>query len=379
MKCRIWRQFVVVAVAVALLAVGAAFAQRIELTFPDIEGYQTLKCDLHTHTVFSDGTVWPTVRVDEAWRDGLDVLSITDHIEYLPHKDDMKIDFNRPYHLAKGGADARHLMLILGAEITRDEPHGHFNAIFLDDANALDVEDQKEAVRIANEQGAFVWWNHPEWKRKGDNAWSDIQAEYIEKGWMQGMEVFNGGSYYPSAHKWCLEHNLTMMANTDIHGPIGDRYDAEAGNHRTMTLVFAEENTPEALEEALRARRTVAYSRNVLVGRPEWVTPLFYESIEILHPEGTLKNKSTFNVGIHNPSPVTFSLKAQGGVEGVAYPGTVTLSAGKTVLLRLEGRGIEESGKRLVELPYEVENIWIAPGETLPVTIDVTIDFLAEG
>ena len=26
---------------------------------PDIEGYKTLKCDFHTHTIFSDGTIMP--------------------------------------------------------------------------------------------------------------------------------------------------------------------------------------------------------------------------------------------------------------------------------------------------------------------------------
>jgi len=35
---------------------------------PDIPGYYTIKCDLHMHTVFSDGKVWPTVRVDAAIR-----------------------------------------------------------------------------------------------------------------------------------------------------------------------------------------------------------------------------------------------------------------------------------------------------------------------
>jgi hypothetical protein len=54
---------------------------RHEIHFPDLPGYQTLKCDLHMHTVFSDGYVWPTVRVDEAWREGLDAISLTDHIE----------------------------------------------------------------------------------------------------------------------------------------------------------------------------------------------------------------------------------------------------------------------------------------------------------
>lgn len=37
---------------------------RKEILIPDIAGYLTLKCDFHMHTVFSDGNVWPTVRVD---------------------------------------------------------------------------------------------------------------------------------------------------------------------------------------------------------------------------------------------------------------------------------------------------------------------------
>ena len=55
---------------------------RKEINIPNILGYQTLKCDFHMHTVFSDVQVWPTIRVYEAWRDGLDVIAITDHINY---------------------------------------------------------------------------------------------------------------------------------------------------------------------------------------------------------------------------------------------------------------------------------------------------------
>ena len=32
---------------------------RREIQFPDLPVYQTLKCDLHMHSVFSDGTVGP--------------------------------------------------------------------------------------------------------------------------------------------------------------------------------------------------------------------------------------------------------------------------------------------------------------------------------
>jgi hypothetical protein len=55
------------------------------LSFPDIPGYKTLKTDLHIHSVFSDGSVWPDIRVQEALRDNLDVISLTEHLEYQPH------------------------------------------------------------------------------------------------------------------------------------------------------------------------------------------------------------------------------------------------------------------------------------------------------
>ena len=40
--------------------------RRQIIQIPDVYGYQALKCDLHMHTIFSDGHVWPSVRVQEA-------------------------------------------------------------------------------------------------------------------------------------------------------------------------------------------------------------------------------------------------------------------------------------------------------------------------
>lgn len=49
---------------------------RKDMMVPDILDFKTLKCDFHIHTVFSDGNVWPTIRVDEAWSMGYDAISI---------------------------------------------------------------------------------------------------------------------------------------------------------------------------------------------------------------------------------------------------------------------------------------------------------------
>lgn len=96
-----------------------------KIEFPDIPGYRTLKCDFHIHTVFSDGNVWPTIRVEEALKDGLDAISMTDHIEYQPHKDDIPHpDRNRSFEIAKRFAEAYDILVIRGSEITRSMPPG---------------------------------------------------------------------------------------------------------------------------------------------------------------------------------------------------------------------------------------------------------------
>lgn len=116
------------------------------------------------------------VRVKEAWRQGLDVIAVTDHVEYQPHKDDVPTNHDRPYELAAGRAKEMNLLLPKGAEITRDTPPGHFNAIFLEDVARLETEGFVDAVKRANEQGAFVFWNHHGWKGPEKGRWLEAHT-----------------------------------------------------------------------------------------------------------------------------------------------------------------------------------------------------------
>src|SRR5512143_3002161 len=112
------------------------FAQTRELLpVPDIPGYKTLKCDFHLHTVFSDGDVWPTTRIMEAWRDGLDAISFADHSDYNPHSDDVKNDPARAYELALPLAETLVIIRIPGIEVGEDDLH--CNALFIKDAHSL--------------------------------------------------------------------------------------------------------------------------------------------------------------------------------------------------------------------------------------------------
>jgi hypothetical protein len=83
---------ILICILLLFLISAVSFAQtraRTDVNFPDIPGYKTLICDFHMHTVFSDGNVWPSIRSEEAWRQGLDAIAVTDHIENQPHKEDI--------------------------------------------------------------------------------------------------------------------------------------------------------------------------------------------------------------------------------------------------------------------------------------------------
>lgn len=342
-------------------------APKRPLNFPDIEGYKTLACDFHMHTVFSDGSVWPTVRVQEAWRDGLDAISLTDHIEYQPHKDDIPTNHNRPHNIIASYAAEMNLLLPRASEITRGTPPGHFNALFLKDSALLETDDFFDAVEAAYKQDAFIFWNHPDWKPQ-HMGWFEAHTKLFENGWLHGIEVANGNGYSENAHRWCLEKNLTMMGNSDIHGPESDiPYTSDV--HRTMTLVFAKEKTMPALKEALQAGRTLVWVKNLLVGRRPYLEAMLKACIKVDKPHLRRVNKDrktcTVWIEVNNTSPVTFELERTSG----RGPGKVTLPARSGTLVRLTAPVDADS----IDLGYTVNNALVAPGKGLAVRTTIAL------
>jgi predicted metal-dependent phosphoesterase TrpH len=265
-------------------AQGHHHAGDHKMHYPDIAGFVTLKTDFHQHTVFSDGDVWPTIRVREALREGLDAISLTEHLEYQPHKDDIPHpDRNRSFSLAAQEAKNHGLLMIHGSEITRSEPVGHSNAIFISDANVLKAKDSLTPFVEAKKQNAFVFWNHPAWYAQsptGNPIMSEFQKERIANGELHGIEVINSVDYAEESLALALEHNLTIMGTSDIHGLIDWDY-FEKGHHRPITLVFAKDKSISALQEALFAGRTVAVYNELLVGKAEYLSPLIKACIDI--------------------------------------------------------------------------------------------------
>ena len=72
---------------------GADAQNRIVI--PDTDEYLVLTGDMHVHTVFSDGNVWPTTRVEEAYAEGVEVICMTDHLDDRHRRLVKQGDFNR--------------------------------------------------------------------------------------------------------------------------------------------------------------------------------------------------------------------------------------------------------------------------------------------
>ena len=375
------------------------------IRFPDVEGHQTLVVDLHTHSVFSDGHVWPSIRVAEALRDGLDALAITEHLEWQPHRADLPHpDRNRAYEQALAalpkGSD---LILIAGSEITREAPADHINAVFIKDANALlrveanppkvqaaTPEEEKrlravpkqlleegvldyyaaanqwpaeEAVRVANRQGAFVFWNHPFYTRAHRSAlalMTEFHQALIQAGQLHGIEIANGAFYSEEAHALALEHGLTMLGVSDIHNLIDWDYPPRFGAHRPVTLAFAKERSAEGLREALFAGRTVVWFKNLLLGREAQLRPLLQAALNVTEAayrknldvlDLTITNASDADIQLRNLSPYTFMHDG----DDLTVP-----QHGK---LKLSVRTVQRLAQ--VELEFEVGNALVAPKQRL--------------
>ena len=287
---------------------------RKEIQIPDIPGYQTLKCDFHMHTIFSDGSVWPTIRVQEAWEEGLDAIAITDHIEHRPHREFVKGDHNSSYEIAKPLADKKDIILIRGGEITREMPPGHLNGLFLEDVNALDTPDPEDAVKAAVDQGGFVIWNHPGWKAQQPDTckWMAMHQEWYEKGYIHGIEVFNEKEWYPISIDWAVKKELTITGFSDIHGVTSHYYDLENG-HRPMTLIFATERSQKAIKEALLEKRSIAWFDNKMAGPAHLLEKLFKASVDISKTERMSGENRIYK--IKNNADFPFQLQLDTGEE----------------------------------------------------------------
>ena len=340
--------------------------------YPNIEGYMTLKTDLHMHSVFSDGSVWPDIRVQEALMDGLDAIAITEHLEYQPHSSDIPHpDRNRAIRLAEQEARDHDLIIIPGSEITRSAPIGHNNAIFIGDANELLQEDALQSFKTAKRQGAFVFWNHPSWYAQSPNGnpvLREFQKKRIAQNELHGIEVINFGAYAEESLALALEHDLAILATSDVHGLIEWDY-ANKGLKRPLTLIFAEERSLKGMKEALFARRTVAVYNELLIGKEAFLIPLIQAMVEVQNIS-YINNTSILRLELSNNSSSDLILENQMNYTFYESSPVIHLKAGQTKIIQVKTLEMLKN----IRLKFKVLSAYTAPKVHPTVLWDIAVN-----
>lgn len=367
---------VVLATALACSSAVAQPRHVAYLAIPDVGGYLTLKCDFHVHTVFSDGEVWPTFRVQEAVAEGLDAIALTDHVEYQPKGDYVSRDRNAPYRIARQAASEAGLILIPGAEITRPMPPGHLNALFLQDANALAKDTWEDAVAEAARQGAVIFWNHPGWEGQqpdGVARWYDEHTSLYEQGVLAGIEVVNAIDYYPDVLAWCLEKKIAILGNSDTHAPIEFEYRNTPWRPRPMTLVFAKERSAPSIKEAILARRTAVKRGDELIGEDTWLRQVFEQSVRFDTLTVSMTGRERITLRATNVSDIPYTLALMTPDSIAQFPREFTLLPRQTTLISLRPRRDAMTFTGTVTATYEVTNLHIGASRVLSYPFSVRV------
>lgn len=303
-------------------------SQGLKTFFESPNDFYYISSDLHIHTVFSDGVVWPTLRVDEALRDSIDLISLTEHIEYQSHLSDIPHkNRNRSFQIAGGYVKNQPLAVVHGTEITKPMPPGHFNAIFINDANRFFDVDKKplefsNAIKEANKQGAFVFWNHPHWEANrsdGIAKLDPIHKEIINKGLLHGIEVVNFDTFSEEALQIALENELTIMGTSDVHILIEwDFINKKESYHRPLTFIITKNKSIESIKKALFNGDTFVWYRDLIIGKSKNLNQVIENNLEIISKgynyrdrkveilEVELKNKSVAPIKLNYIGEYTF-------------------------------------------------------------------------
>lgn len=354
---------------------------RKEIILPQVRGLNIYKADLHLHSIFSDGNVTPQFRVSEAWQDGLDVIAITEHLEYrgmeqtmidflegyVPKgtkavntvlmdnpatKEGIKADLNLPIRLAEQAAERYGITVIPGTEISRTpETIGHYNALFVKDVNTIYHPDCYESFRRAKKQGALIVHNHPGWRRTSMEIGPFEQKAYGE-GLIDGIETFNSADIYPLAIDRAKRYGFFMVGATDAHGSVARDY---IMHHpiRNLTMIFAKDKSLASLREAMDNNLTVAYAWGHMTGEKSLLSDLFKASVQC-HVERTDSN-GTRTVALTNTTSLDYALRIDGGTPFPLNSFTtihVSVPADKRLLVSVENMWCGAEEHPVVELDF---------------------------
>ena len=196
------------------------------------EGGQFYKANLHLHTTVSDGRYTPEETKQKYRERGYSILAFTDHEVFVPHNDlsdgdflalnahEIAIDefpdggrYQRTYHLNFYAKSRETTLSPVFSESRVDCPSSI--ALITDEMRRYDaraeysVASVNDLIRIGNENGFFVCYNHPVWSLQN-------YPDYIGLEGLWGIEVFNQSCVVEDLPDTTIPFDDLLKAGKDV-------------------------------------------------------------------------------------------------------------------------------------------------------------------
>ena len=362
--------------------VNINYTQNKKTFFESPKDIYYISSDLHIHTVFSDGAVWPTIRVDEAIRDSIDLISLTEHLEYQSHLTDIPhTNRNRSFQIAGGYVQNRPLAVVHGTEITKPMPPGHFNAIFIQDANKFFDKNKEplefiKGIKEANNQEAFVFWNHPMWEANRSNGivkLDPIHQEIIDKKLLHGIEVVNFDTFSEEAMQIALDNNLTMMGTSDVHILIAWDFNIEKESfHRPITFIMSNNRTMNSIRDALFNGDTFIWYRDLIIGKSNNLKQVIDNNLEVISKGYSYRDRKVeiLQIELKNKSVAPINLNYTGEYTFHNDYKFINLEPKSSKTIYVKTKKI----KQTVDLEFEILNYVVGPKTNLKTIKTINIE-----
>ena len=235
---------------------------------PDLFARRPLRADFHVHTRYSDGRNSPAEMVIRGRELGLDVLTITDHNNYIGASEALaervRLELNLvdmpgeevttpPWHIVAINADAGIYAQMLEAFglAGADKP-----AV---DARLGEYDALCWAIRATQAHGGRAYLAHPYWAvDRGFNMPTALYDRILEEGILDGVELIGEVKYEDNVRSLAryldlraAGRNLPIIGCSDTHG-------AQHTYGLYWTLVFAAEPSPAGVLQAIADGWSVA-------------------------------------------------------------------------------------------------------------------------
>jgi hypothetical protein len=362
--------------------VNINYTQNKKTFFESPEDIYYISSDLHIHTVFSDGAVWPTIRVDEAIRDSIDLISLTEHLEYQSHLTDIPhTNRNRSFQIAGGYVQNRPLAVVHGTEITKPMPPGHFNAIFIKDANKFFDKNKEplefiKGIKEANDQEAFVFWNHPMWEANRSDGivkLDPIHQEIIDKKLLHGIEVVNFDTFSEEAMQIAIDNDLTMMGTSDVHILIAWDFNIEKESfHRPITFIMSNNRTMSSIRDALFNGDTFIWYRDLIIGKSNNLKQVIDNNLEVISKGYSYRDRKVeiLQIELKNKSVAPINLNYTGEYTFHNDYKFINLEPKSSKTIYVKTKKI----KQTVDLEFEILNYVVGPKTNLKTIKTINIE-----